>query len=72
MLESSRSQVICLIRSSRFGYVTSTPKLPWQFFDLRGSLIKKLKEKTGKDINVEIETDVNSCALLEYAQLSKG
>jgi len=53
----------------KFGYVTSTPKIAWQFFNLRGELIKKLKEKTGKDFDVKIDTDVNSCAYLEYKMI---
>ncbi len=55
----------------RFGYVTSTPKKPWQFFDLRGTLARKLKAKTGLDLQIPIETDVNSCALLEYDLMPK-
>jgi hypothetical protein len=47
--------------------VTSTPKLLWQDFDLRGNIISKLKEKTGRDYSIPIETDVNGCAYLEYS-----
>ena len=58
---------LCLnLKDKHYGFVTSTPKLQWQFFDLRGELMRQLKVKTGKHINVHIDTDVNVCANLEF------
>lgn len=53
-------------RDKHYGFVTSTSKLQWQYFDIRGELMRRLKVKTGKHINVKIDTDVNVCANLEY------
>ncbi len=46
-------------RSATYGYVTSTPKLAWQQFDLTGALAKALQVPIGFD------TDVNAAALAE-------
>lgn len=63
---------LCLDQDDKnFGYVTSTPKIRWQFFNLRGELMQQLKEKTGKEIDVAIDTDVNACAYLEYKMFGK-
>jgi fructokinase len=46
--------------SKTFGYITSTPKSGWQFFNLRESLNKALEKK------IVLDTDVNAAALGEY------
>lgn len=53
------------------GYVTTASKIPWQYFYLRGEFAKQLKEKMGKDIPIQIETNVNACAHLECKLLLK-
>lgn len=45
--------------SPTFGYITSTPKLAWQNFDLAGEVRRALKVQVGFD------TDVNAAALGE-------
>ena len=45
--------------SPTFGYITSTPKLEWQFFDLAGAIRRSL------GVPVGIDTDVNAAALGE-------
>ncbi len=45
--------------SHTFGYITSTPKLEWQYYDLAGALGRALNVVTGFD------TDVNAAALGE-------
>ena len=59
---------LCLDPASPlFGYVTSTPKLAWQNFNLQGEICKLLKAKFGCDtIKYVMDTDVNSCAWMEY------
>ncbi len=43
----------------KFGYITSTPKIPWQNYDILGAL------KEGLNIPVMINTDVSGAALGE-------
>lgn len=45
--------------SSTYGYITSTPKLPWRDFDLLGSIKKEFPVPVGLD------TDVNASAIGE-------
>ena len=45
--------------SPTFGYITSTPKLEWQYYNLAGALGSAL------NLPVGFETDVNSAALAE-------
>jgi fructokinase len=45
--------------SQTFGYITSTPKLGWQHFDLAGTIGRTL------DVPVGFDTDVNAAALGE-------
>ena len=45
--------------SKTFGYITSSPKLSWQYFDLAGAVARRLK------LPVAIDTDVNAAALGE-------
>ncbi len=45
--------------SPTFGYITSTPKLEWQYYDLAGSVGRALRVPVGFD------TDVNAAALGE-------
>lgn len=45
--------------SPTFGYITSTPKLEWQYYDLAGALGRALSVPVGLD------TDVNAAALGE-------
>jgi len=45
--------------SPTFGYITSTPKLEWQYYNLTGALGSAL------NVPVGIETDVNAAALAE-------
>jgi len=47
--------------SKTFGYITSTPKTGWQFFNIKGKIESAL------DIHSEIDTDVNTAALGEYS-----
>jgi fructokinase len=42
--------------SSTFGFITSTPKADWQYFDLAGTLQREL------DIPIGFDTDVNAAA----------
>lgn len=46
--------------SKTFGYITSTPKKNWGFFDLKGAIERKLNKK------VSFDTDVNAAAMGEY------
>jgi fructokinase len=46
-------------RSPTFGYITSTPKLPWRNFDFAGTVRRELA------IPVAFDTDVNAAALAE-------
>lgn len=46
-------------KSSTYGYITTTPKLAWQNFDLLGTIRKEL------DIPIGFDTDVNAAALGE-------
>ena len=46
--------------SPTFGYITSTPKQGWRYFDLVGSVNQELK------LPVTFDTDVNAAALGEY------
>ena len=45
--------------SKTFGYITSTPKLSWQNFDLAGAVARRVR------LPVAIDTDVNAAALGE-------
>lgn len=45
--------------SSTYGYITSTPKLPWRNFDLLGSFRKEFS------IPIGLDTDVNASAIGE-------
>ncbi len=45
--------------SATYGHITSTPKLPWRNFDLRGEVARALRVPVGFD------TDVNAAALGE-------
>ena len=47
-------------QSPTFGYITSTPKLPWRNFDLAGAIREALHVK------VAFDTDVNAAALGEF------
>jgi fructokinase len=47
-------------KSATFGYITSTPKLAWQNFDLAGTLREALQ------VPVAFDTDVNAAALAEF------
>lgn len=46
--------------SLTYGYITTTPKLPWSNTDIASIL------KTGLDVPVFLDTDVNAAALAEY------
>jgi fructokinase len=46
--------------SLTYGYITTTPKLPWSNTDIASIL------KTGLDVPVLLDTDVNAAALAEY------
>ena len=53
--------------SSRFGYVTSTPKPGWQNFDVISALRDALKSKgLSGDVPIPFDTDVNAAALAEH------
>jgi fructokinase len=45
--------------SPTFGYITSTPKLDWQYYDFAGAVRRAL------DVPVGLDTDVNAAALGE-------
>lgn len=45
--------------SSTFGYITSTPKLAWQNYNITGTIREAL------DLPVNIDTDVNAAAMAE-------
>jgi Transcriptional regulator/sugar kinase len=47
--------------SKTFGFITTTPKLGWEFFDIKGKIESAL------DVHVEIDTDVNAAALGEFS-----
>lgn len=47
-------------QSPQYGYITSTPKLPWVNFDMVGAFKKKFS------IPIGFDTDVNTAALGEY------
>jgi fructokinase len=46
--------------SPTYGFITSTPKLKWQHFDITGELGKALR------CTIPVDTDVNAAALAEY------
>jgi len=46
--------------SRTFGYITSTPKQGWEFFNIKGEIEKAL------GVKAYLETDVNAAALGEY------
>lgn len=46
--------------SKTFGYITSTPKQGWEFFDIKGEIQKSL------GVKVFLETDVNAAAVGEF------
>jgi fructokinase len=46
--------------SSTYGFITSTPKRGWQYFDITGELEKAL------GCTIPVDTDVNAAALAEY------
>ena len=48
-------------QSPTYGYITSTPKIPWQNYDLCGAL------KEGLGVPVGFDTDVNASALGEVS-----
>jgi fructokinase len=48
--------------SPQWGYITSTPKIAWQYTDLAGGLQRRLR-----DLPVGFDTDVNGAALGEQA-----
>ncbi len=50
-------------KSKTFGYITSTPKLEWQFTNLKGKIEDSLQTP------VVIDTDVNASALGEFQSL---
>ena len=53
--------------SSTYGYITSTPKLPWRNFDLLGSFRKEFS------IPIGLDTDVNASAIGEATYgITKG
>ncbi len=53
--------------SATYGYITTTPKLAWQNFDIVGAFRDKL------DVPVGFDTDVNGSALGEYTWgIAKG
>ena len=57
---------LCLDKKSEYyGYVTTTPKKGWHFFNLLGSLLEKLERKA-KEIRVGFDTDVNVVAANEF------
>jgi fructokinase len=47
--------------SKTYGFITTTPKLGWEFYDIKGKIESAL------NIHVEIDTDVNAAALGEYS-----
>ena len=51
-------------KSSDYGYVTSTPKIEWQNFNLLGAVINGVERKSG-DFKVVFDTDVNVVAKFE-------
>ena len=46
--------------SNTYGFITSTPKLGWEFFDIKGEIEKAL------GVKVFLETDVNAAAVGEF------
>jgi fructokinase len=46
--------------SPTYGYITSTPKLPWRHFNIKGELESVL------NLTIPFDTDVNAAALAEY------
>lgn len=46
-------------KSERYGYILDTPKLPWKYFDLAGSLKREL------GVPIGLDTDVNGSCLGE-------
>lgn len=55
------------VNSKTYGYVTTTPKLAWQNFDIMGALKKRY------DVPMAFDTDVNGAALGEaYFGAAKG
>src|SRR5439155_5017828 len=46
--------------SKTYGYITSTPKPGWQYYDIVGELKKAF------DLPIAFDTDVNGAALGEY------
>lgn len=51
-------------KSPDYGYVTSTPKIEWQNFNLLGAVINGVERKSG-DFKVVFDTDVNVVAKFE-------
>jgi len=47
-------------KSETYGFITSTPKLRWQYFDIKGELEDAL------GITIPCDTDVNAAALAEH------
>lgn len=47
--------------SKMYGFITTTPKMGWEFYDIKG------KVESALDVHVEIDTDVNAAALGEYS-----
>jgi fructokinase len=46
--------------SPTYGFITSTPKLKWQHYDITGELERALS------LTIHVDTDVNAAALAEY------
>lgn len=53
-------------KSPKYGYITSTPKVPWRDTDVVGTVKSLMKQKeSDPDIPVGFTTDVNAAALAE-------
>jgi fructokinase len=59
---------ICIDKTSdKYGFVTTTPKVKWQNFDLVGSLEKHLTKKSST-FATTFDTDCNILAAFEFQQ----
>jgi len=54
------------LKSKTFGFITSTPKRGWAFFNIKQEL------EDGLGVEAVLDTDVNAAALAEFSRISTG